>query len=204
MKFASVLGAVALGVEAAEDQLEQRYAAFTSRNRAPGGDMLQFNNFSGFQYTLSAPAVPNERALLRQHTACGGNGGGLKRQVQDRAAQGFLQVELLVFQRLDAVQHIVVIDHGGDIVRAAPGLGNERDHIDQHALLHAALIVVNADLDIQFHAFQPVDEDVLAGRVGERVLDDLVQSHGRLSPPARRRRTSRPRRGRRDAGRHPR
>ena len=72
----SVPGASGAAIEAAEDQLEERYSAFTSRNRAPGGDMLQFNNFSGFQYTLSAPAVPNERALLRQHTACGGNGGG--------------------------------------------------------------------------------------------------------------------------------
>ncbi len=71
-----VPGATGAAVQAAEDQLEQRYSMFTSRNRAPGGDMLQFNNFSGFQYTLSAPAVPNEQAVLRQHTACGGNGGG--------------------------------------------------------------------------------------------------------------------------------
>ena len=38
--------------------------------------MLQVNSFSGFQYTLSAPVVPNEAALLKQHTACGGAGGG--------------------------------------------------------------------------------------------------------------------------------
>ena len=71
-----VPGASGAAIDAAEDQLEQRYRAFTSRNRAPGGDMLQFNSFSGFQYTLSAPSVPNEAALLKQHTACGGNGGG--------------------------------------------------------------------------------------------------------------------------------
>jgi hypothetical protein len=59
--------------------LEERYAPFTSkgRSRAEGPvDMLQVNNFSGFQFTLSAPAVPNEGGLLKQHPACGGSGGG--------------------------------------------------------------------------------------------------------------------------------
>ena len=71
-----VPNAVGAARDAAKTQLEERYKAFTSRYRAPGGDMLQVNSFSGFQYTLSAPAVPNEAALLKQHTACGGAGGG--------------------------------------------------------------------------------------------------------------------------------
>ena len=71
-----VPNAVGAARDAAKTQLEERYRAFTSRYRAPGGDMLQVNSFSGFQYTLSAPAVPNEAALLKQHTACGGAGGG--------------------------------------------------------------------------------------------------------------------------------
>ena len=71
-----VPNAVGAAADAAKSQLEQRYSAFTSRNRAPGGDMLQINSFSGFQYTLAAPSVPNEDALLKQHTACGGAGGG--------------------------------------------------------------------------------------------------------------------------------
>ncbi len=71
-----VPNATGAALKAAEDQLEERYKAFTSRYRAPGGDMLQMNSYSGFQYTLSAPSVPNEAAVLKQHTACGGNGGG--------------------------------------------------------------------------------------------------------------------------------
>lgn len=71
-----VPNAVGAAGEAAKAQLEERYKAFTSRYRAPGGDMLQMNSFSGFQYTLSAPAVPYEQALMKQHPACGGNGGG--------------------------------------------------------------------------------------------------------------------------------
>jgi len=71
-----VPSAVGAARDAAKAQLEERYRPFTSRYRAPGGDMLQVNAFSGFQYTLAAPAVPNEAALLKQHTACGGNGGG--------------------------------------------------------------------------------------------------------------------------------
>lgn len=71
-----VPNAVGAARDAAKKQLEERYKAFTSRYRAPGGDMLQVNSFSGFQYTLSAPSVPNEAALLKQHTACGGAGGG--------------------------------------------------------------------------------------------------------------------------------
>jgi hypothetical protein len=71
-----VPNAVGAAGDAAKKQLEERYRAFTSRYRAPGGDMLQVNNFSGFQYTLSAPAIPYEQALMKQHPACGGNGGG--------------------------------------------------------------------------------------------------------------------------------
>lgn len=71
-----VPNAVGAARDAAKSQLEERYRAFTSRYRAPGGDMLQVNAFSGFQYTLSAPSVPNEAALLKQHKACGGAGGG--------------------------------------------------------------------------------------------------------------------------------
>ena len=71
-----VPNAVGAAGDAAKKQLEERYKAFTSRYRAPGGDMLQVNSFSGFQYTLSAPAVPYEAASLKQHTACGGAGGG--------------------------------------------------------------------------------------------------------------------------------
>ncbi len=70
-----VPNAVGAARDAAKSQLEERYRSFTSRYRAPGGDMLQVNSFSGFQYTLSAPSVPNEAALLKQHTACGGAGG---------------------------------------------------------------------------------------------------------------------------------
>ena len=64
--------------DAAKASLEERYADFTSRGRMQSGatDMLQTNSYSGFQYTLSAPAVPNEAASLKQHRACGGNGGG--------------------------------------------------------------------------------------------------------------------------------
>lgn len=71
-----VPNAVGAARDAAKAQLEERYRNFTSRYRKPGGDMLQINSFSGFQYTLAAPAVPNEAALLKQHTACGGAGGG--------------------------------------------------------------------------------------------------------------------------------
>ena len=71
-----VPNAVGAAGDAAKVQLEERYKAFTSRYRAPGGDMLQVNSFSGFQYTLSAPAVQYEAASLKQHTACGGAGGG--------------------------------------------------------------------------------------------------------------------------------
>ena len=71
-----VPNAVGAARDTAKAQLEERYKAFTSRYRKPGGDMLQINSFSGFQYTLAAPAVPNEGALLKQHTACGGAGGG--------------------------------------------------------------------------------------------------------------------------------
>lgn len=71
-----VPAATGAAIDSAKASLEQRYSAFTSRNRAPGGDMLQMNSFSGFQYTLSAPSVPNEAGLLKQHPACGGNGGG--------------------------------------------------------------------------------------------------------------------------------
>ncbi|WP_298469125.1 hypothetical protein [uncultured Erythrobacter sp.] len=71
-----VPNAVGAAGDAAKKQLEERYRAFTSRYRAQGGDMLQVNSFSGFQYTLSAPSVPNEAALLKQNTACGGAGGG--------------------------------------------------------------------------------------------------------------------------------
>lgn len=71
-----VPNAVGAAADAAKTQLEQRYSAFTSRNRKPVEDMLQINSFSGFQYTLAAPAVPYESALLKQHTACGGAGGG--------------------------------------------------------------------------------------------------------------------------------
>jgi hypothetical protein len=64
--------------QSAKKSLEQRYADFTSRGRMLSGatDMFQENNYSGFQYTLRAPAVPNEPNLLKQHPDCGGSGGG--------------------------------------------------------------------------------------------------------------------------------
>ena len=63
--------------EEAKQSLEQRYEDFTSRGRMTSGatDMLQINTYSGFQFSLSAPAVPNEAGLLKQHPACGGTGG---------------------------------------------------------------------------------------------------------------------------------